>query len=192
MISWEGKVRFDNTFSFGVCPAPGVFDCLADLLVHLLKFMSIEEILKWVDNFVFFCSPCGGSEGRFIYKYDERVFFELGEELGWIWEPTKHTPFSAQFTHISFDWDLDEKTVARPETKHRKYLAKLDSWMEGAKVTCKETENLVGTLNHCALVIPQGRSRLVSMYHFTAIFTRKPQYLETLKHQQDNITLAGF
>jgi hypothetical protein len=83
MISWEGKVRFDNAFSFGACPAPGVFGRLADLLVHLLKFMSIKEILKWVDDFVFFCLSCGGSKGRFVYKYNKKVFLELE----WIWNP---------------------------------------------------------------------------------------------------------
>jgi hypothetical protein len=158
MISWEGKVMFDNTFSFGARPAPGVFGHLADLLVHLLKFMSIDEILKWVDDFVFFRSPCGGSKGRFVYNYDKKVFFKLGDKLGWIWEPTKHTLFNAQFTHIGSDWDLDEKTVALPETKCIKYLAKLGPWMEGATVTRRETENLIGTLNHCTLVLPQGRS----------------------------------
>jgi hypothetical protein len=185
MISWEGKVRFDNTFSFGARPAPGVFGRLADLLVHLLKFMSIEEILKWVDDFVFFRSPCGGSEGRFVYKYDEKIFFELGDELGWIWEPTKHTPFSQRFTHIGFDWNLDEKTVSLPEAKHVKYLAKLDPWMEGASVTRKATEDIVGTLNHCTYVVPPGRSRLVSLYRLTALFnwTRSP-YVK-LKVEQD-------
>jgi hypothetical protein len=108
--------------------------------------MSIEEILKWVDDFVFFRSPCGSSEGRFVYKYDEKVFFELGDELGWIWEPSKHTPFSRWFTHIGFDWDLDEKTVSLPEAKLVKYLEKLDPWREGASVTRKATENIVGYL----------------------------------------------
>jgi hypothetical protein len=113
MVAWEGKVRFDNTFSFGACPAPGVFGRLADLLVHLLKFMLIEEILKWVDDFVFFRSPCGGSKGRFVYRYDEKIFFELGDKLGWIWESTKHTPFSSKFTHISFDWNKAPKLRER-------------------------------------------------------------------------------
>ncbi|KAJ7306181.1 hypothetical protein DFH08DRAFT_976110 [Mycena albidolilacea] len=150
MILWEGKVRFNNTFSFGARPAPGVFGHLADLLVHLLKFMLIEEILKWVNDF--------------------QVFLELGDELGWIWEPTKHTPFSRWFTHISFDWDLDEKTVSLPEAKHVKYLTKLDPWMEGASVMRKATEDIVGTLNHCTYMVPPGRSRLVSLYRLTALF----------------------
>jgi hypothetical protein len=185
MISWEGKVRFDNTFSFGARPAPGVFGRLADLLVHLLKFMTIEEILKWVDDFVFFRSPCGGSKGRFVYRYDEQIFFDLGDELGWIWESTKHTPFSSKFTHIGFDWDLDERTATLPEAKRVKYLAKLGPWTEGAKVTRKEAENLVGTLNHCALVLPQGRSRLVSLYRFTALFNRTRSPFVKLRVEQN-------
>ncbi|KAJ7821239.1 hypothetical protein B0H13DRAFT_1920880 [Mycena leptocephala] len=41
-----------------------------------------------------------------------------------------------------------------PESKREKYLAKLDTWVEGGQVSRKEVENLVWTLNHCALVAP--------------------------------------
>lgn len=170
MISWKDKVLFDNVFSFGATSAPGVFGRLADLFVHLLKSMSVEEIIKWVDDFAFFRSPCGKRGGRYVYKYDERIFFEIGEDLGWTWELEKYYPFAARFRYIGFDWDAEAKTVSIPEAKKTKYLSKLAPWVEGAKVTVGETENVVGTLNHCALVVRQGRSRLVNLYRLTASF----------------------
>ncbi|KAJ7109524.1 hypothetical protein C8R44DRAFT_635710 [Mycena epipterygia] len=63
MIAWRDKVHIDNCFSFGATSAPGVFGRLVDLLVHLLKFMSVDNILKWVDNFIFICYPIGGAHG---------------------------------------------------------------------------------------------------------------------------------
>jgi hypothetical protein len=111
MLEWNGKVMLDNMFSFGARPAPGVFGRLADLIVYLLKFMSIDEIIKWVDDFVFFWYPNGKSGGKFVYKYDKKVFFKVSEELGWIWEASKHTPFSFLFVYIGFCWDMENKTV---------------------------------------------------------------------------------
>jgi hypothetical protein len=168
MIEWDGKVMFDNVFSFGARSAPGVFGRLADLIVHLLKFMSIDDIIKWVDDFVFFRYPNGKTGGRFIYKYDERVFFDVGEELGWIWEASKHTPFSFLFVYIGFCWDMENKTVALPETKRAKYVEMLGKWQVGVLVSRLDTETIVGTLNHCAFIVPQGRSHLVELYRFTA------------------------
>jgi hypothetical protein len=40
-------------------------------------------------------------------------------------------------------------------------------------VLLKDAESLVGTLNHCALVLPDGRSHLPSLYHLLASFHGK-------------------
>jgi hypothetical protein len=168
MIEWNGKVMFDNAFSFGTRSAPSFFGRLADLIVHLLKFMSIDDIIKWVDNFVFFRYPNTKTGGRFVYKYDERIFFEVGEELGWIWEASKHTLFSFLFVYIGFCWDMENNTVALPETKRAKYVEMLDKWQVGMLVSRLDTETIVGTLNDCVFVVPQGCSHLVELYRFTA------------------------
>jgi hypothetical protein len=172
MISWDGKVHFDNAFSFGASSSPGIFGRLADLFVHLLKFFSVEDILKWVDDFVFFRYPSGRIGGKLTYKYNERIFIDIAEELGWTWEMDKHTPFSPYFTYLGLDWDITEKTVTLPTKKKEKYLRKLENWKQGALVSWKEVENIVGTLNHCTLVVTKGRSRLVTLYKFAASFKR--------------------
>lgn len=111
MISWNDRVHFDNVFSFGATSAPGIFGRLADLLVLLLKHHSVDEIIKWVDDFIFFRFPTGRTGGRFVYKYDERLFFDVAEDLGWPWELSKHTPFSHLFAYIGFDWDAEGRSL---------------------------------------------------------------------------------
>ncbi|KAK6991733.1 hypothetical protein R3P38DRAFT_2803447 [Favolaschia claudopus] len=166
-------VHFDHVFSFGACSAPGVFGRVADLFVLLLKLgFSVADILKWVDDFVFFRYPNLLSQNSTSYDYDESVFINLAADLGLPWEMDKHSPFHNSFTYLGFDWDLVAKSVALPDKKRIKYLAKLEPWTsdQRAHASRKEAENVVGTLNHCALVLPEGRSRLVSMYRFTASF----------------------
>ncbi|KAF7347710.1 putative reverse transcriptase domain protein [Mycena venus] len=173
MISWRDKVYFDNVFSFGATSAPGVFGRIADLFVLLLKKgFSIQDILKWVDDFVFFRYPRTPIIGAVQYDYDERLFINFARELGWTWEMDKHTKFSRLFTYLGFDWDLGVKTVTLPEKKKIKYVRKLQTWLAEGRVTLrrKDVDNVAGTLNHCALVVPQGRSRLVSIYKYLASF----------------------
>ncbi|CAK5263722.1 unnamed protein product [Mycena citricolor] len=172
-IHWNNRVHLDQVFSFGATSSPGVFGRLADLLVELLKYMEVEDILKWVDDFVFFRYPKSINEnGTAMYSYDEKLFTELADDLGWPWEPKKHTPFAHTFTYNGFDWNLKTKEVTIPEKKKQKYLKKLEPWIVGFKATRKEAENIVGVLNHCALVVTKGRSRLVSIYRFVAAFNQ--------------------
>jgi hypothetical protein len=171
MIEWDGKVHLDHTFSFGATSAPGVFGRLADLLVHMLKFMSVDEIIKWVDDFVFFRFPKGISANGFEYLHNEQFFFDFADDLGWPWELSKHTKFAQLFTYLGFNWDIASRTVTLPAAKKAKYLEKIANWLDGERVAIKDVENVIGTLNHCTLVICRGRSRLVSIYRLSASFT---------------------
>lgn len=47
-------VVFDHRLNFGISPAPGIFGFVADAIVSIYKYVGIESIIKWVDNFVFF------------------------------------------------------------------------------------------------------------------------------------------
>jgi hypothetical protein len=149
---------------------PGVWGRLADAMCEIYKFKSVEELIKWVDDFVFFrfpreCSP------PYTYTYDTTIIWETAAYLGWPWAPEKHTPFAASFTYIGFLWDLDNKTVCLPDAKRTKYLLRLSPWSTGSLATKLDAEKLTGTLNHCTLVIPSGRAYLSSLYKFIASFT---------------------
>ena len=48
--------------------------------------------------------------------------------------------------------------------------------MRGSVHSAKEAEKVIGTLNHVCLVVPEGRSRTVSLYKFLGGFrTGQPQ-----------------
>jgi hypothetical protein len=62
------------------------------------------------------------------------------------------------------------KTVELPEKKKEKYLERLSTWTHGLLHTAREAECLIGTLNHICLVIPEGRSHMVTLYKFRGGF----------------------
>ncbi|KAF7334414.1 putative reverse transcriptase domain protein [Mycena venus] len=161
MISWRDKVYFDHVFSFGATSAPGIFGRIADLLVLLLKHHSVEDILKWVDDFIFFRYLKQNPDGSTFFLYDETLFTKLAEELGWLWEMEKHTPFAKKFTYLGFDWRLTTKTVSLPEKKRTKYRGKVQAWLP----TITDTTTDAARGHHG---LQEGRGKRVSMYRLQA------------------------
>jgi len=57
--------------------------------------------------------------------------------------------------------------------KKIKFVEHLAPWVKGALVTRHDCEVVIGTLNHCSLIIPDGRSQLPSLYRLSGSFRDK-------------------
>ncbi|KAF5384067.1 hypothetical protein D9615_003233 [Tricholomella constricta] len=170
-ISINGLIHLDGRLNFGICPAPGIFGLVADAIVWIYLHKGIDAVIKWVDDFIFFRYLRGHhSDGSPIFNYDESLIWSIAADLGWPWAPEKFSPFSTVFTYIGFQWSLASKTVCLPLIKREKYLKKMVPWSPRAPVSLRDTESLIGTLNHVTLVVPQGRSHMPALYRFRASF----------------------
>jgi hypothetical protein len=160
-------IHLDGVLNFGASLSPGIFGRVADAMVKILLSWGIEVVIKWVDNFIFIRYPTGHhTQGSYVYAYNAKLVWDIAEELGWPWAPAKFVNFSSEFTYIEFCWNLHAKSVELPEKKKTKYLEWISSWTVGSHHTAKDAEKVIGTLNHVCLVVPEGRSRLVSLYKF--------------------------
>ncbi|KAF8828457.1 hypothetical protein HHX47_DHR3000091 [Lentinula edodes] len=168
----DGLIFLDLCLNFGKQSAPGIWGRIADVMVKILLERGIEALLKWVDDFIFFRFPKSrNSDGSFTYSYDESLIWSVAAELGWPWAPKKFVPFAFSFLYIGFLWDLTNKTVQLPIDKKIKYANRvLPGTDTDAFMTLNKAEELIGTLNHVCLVLPTGRTRLVSLYKFRAGF----------------------
>jgi hypothetical protein len=187
-ISWNGKVHADHCCCFGCSSSSGIFGRCADAIVAIFRSISIEDIIKWADDFLFFrypkerlpsgicfrlrvhCSALTAPLGEYVFPYDASLIWAIAAILGWPWSPEKFHDFLALFIYIGFEWDLVAKTVCIPEEKKIKYLQRLEVWVSGAKVSAHECAVMIGTLNHCSAVVIAGRSHLASLYRFTSKF----------------------
>ncbi|KAF7314726.1 hypothetical protein MKEN_00946600 [Mycena kentingensis (nom. inval.)] len=89
------------------------------------------------------------------------AFLSLVGDLGVTWNVKKcGLEFKARFTSIGFLWDFDDKTVALPEEKRTKYLARLDSALSGGKISRRDLQRIHGTLVHVSFVHRDGTSYL--------------------------------
>jgi len=147
-------------------------------MMAILRHRNIGPAKNWVDDFVFFRSPSLPTSSpplptstTLLYPYDIDTIDSIAQPLGWPWKHSKTRPFDSTFTYLGFLWDLVAKSIQIPNKKKSKYLAKLDSWVNGNKFTRKEAETILGTLVHCSLAVPEGRLRLPSLSRFSASFT---------------------
>jgi hypothetical protein len=170
VIHWNGLFYIDHNAPFGATSAGGVFGRVADAKSAILASKELGPSKNWVDDFVFFRFPKTITLDIPTFSYCLSDIYSLAAILGWPWKESKTRPFSREFKYLGFVWDLANKTVQIPEEKKLRYLAKLEPWVLGRKFSRKDAESILGTLVHCSLAIPDGRSRLPSISRFTASF----------------------
>ena len=170
-IMVKGLIHLDHVLNFGASPSPGIFGRVADAMVRILLSWGVEAVIKWVDDFIFFRYPSRRLvDGTFEFTYSADLVWTIASELGWPWAPEKFVDFSSTFTYIGFSWDLAAKFVELPEKKKIKYLERISTWTLKSAHTLKETEVVIGTLNHICLVVPEGRAHLVALFKFRGGF----------------------
>ena len=175
IVGWEEKYYIDHNAPFGAASSGGVFGRITDALMAIFRACDIGPATNWVDDCLFFNFPVSvpnsdDPTGTPTFPYTIDTIFELTSQLGWPWKASKTRPFSRTFRYLGFEWDLEHKSVQIPSEKKIRYLTKLEPWTEDSKFTRREAEAILGTLVHCSLAVPEGRSRLPSISRFAASF----------------------
>jgi hypothetical protein len=170
VIHWNDSFYIDHNAPFGVTSAGGIFGRVADAKSAILTSTGLGPSKNWVDDFVFFRFPLLYNSTSPTFSYSLSDIYGLAERLGWPWKKSKTRPFATSFKYLGFIWDLSSKTVQIPDPKKTRYLLKLEPWSTGQKFSKKDTESVLGTLVHCSLALPDGRSHLPSISRFASSF----------------------
>lgn len=170
IIHWNGLFYIDHNAPFGAVSAGGVFGRVADAKSAILESKNIGPSKKWVDDFVFFRFPISIDSGIPSFSYSLSDIYDLASQLGWPWKVSKTRPFASEFKYLGFIWNLSTKSVQISADKKARYLIKLQPWVHGQKFSRKDAESVLGTLVHCSLAIPDGRSYLPSISRFASSF----------------------
>ena len=174
VVQWDNLFYIDHNAPFGATSAGGVFGRMADAKSAILTSKGLGPSKNWVDDFVFFRFLLSVDPDPPLFSYSLSDIYALAELLGWPWKHSKTRPFASIFKYLGFIWDLSAKTVQIPDPKKLRYLNKLEPWVIGRKFSRKEAESVLGTLVHCSLAVPDGRSRLPSLSRFAASFNFSP------------------
>ena len=79
-------------------------------MAKILKSKGIQALIKWVDDFIFFCYPKrqNPNNNKLEFSYDATLVWSIAESLGWPWAVKKFIDFSPSFKYIGFDWSIAE------------------------------------------------------------------------------------
>jgi hypothetical protein len=174
IVGWNELYYIDHNAPFGAVSSGGVFGRLADAMTAIIRALSKTDCKNWVDDFIIFRLPDNITPP--IYSFDLDDLTELAKRLGWPWKPSKTRPFSHSFRYLGFQWDVILRTVVIPSEKAQRYIQKIRHWIEQPSSSRKEAESVHGTLVHCSLALPDGRSHLPSISQFAASFQEKSTF----------------
>jgi len=145
----------------GLSSAGNIQGSPEDALVAIFKSKSIDHLLKWVDDFVFFCIPNNFSamthmDSPFQYSYGLVAILAITELLGVPWNPVdvKGQDFQSVVPYVGFIWSLDKHTVSLSCKKCLKYATKVAAFLVtiNEKATHKECQSLHGMLQHITFI----------------------------------------
>jgi hypothetical protein len=171
-LHFDGSIHLDHNACFGSGSSHAMLGRCANGICAIYQFNGIQDVIKWVDDFIFFRYPTN-QEAPWSYSYTTSLVDSIAADLGWPWAPKKHSPFASSFTYLGMTWDLDNKKVFFAQKKKDRYLGKIANWELGSPVTKKEVESVIGTLNHCSMVLVAARTHLPSLYEFARRFNSK-------------------
>jgi hypothetical protein len=126
---WKGKIYVEHCAVFGLATAGGIQGSVADATVAIFTFLSLDFIIKWVDDFCFFRIPIGsimGPDGKpeYVYQVNLDTILNASIPLGIPWHPTsvKGQGFAFVFEYFGFAWTLRQfsgapRRVTLPDKK---------------------------------------------------------------------------
>ncbi|CUA71572.1 Dynein heavy chain domain-containing protein 1 [Rhizoctonia solani] len=169
VVHWEGQCWIDHCVPFGAASSNGIFGRCGDAMVRVSTSLGFSPVVKWVDNFLYFRVP--SRLHPLSFGYAESDILRLGDLLGLPWKAAKTKPFADTFRYLGFDWTISQPRVMIPPEKCAKFTAKISSWLHSGPATLRSTESVLGSLIHCALAVPLGRSRVAGIARFTGSFS---------------------
>ena len=176
---WRQGIYVQHVAIEGLATAGGIQGNVTDACVAILNWHGIKPVVKWVDNFIFFCTPVMPSPGHaaslpHMYPYDLNRILALTTPLGIPWHPIscKGQDFSTTFSYVSFSWDLAVCMVTIPDEKRLRVIKKLSLFICNApnKVKRRDVASIQGTIQHLTFVCRAGRLYLPPLSSFLAKF----------------------
>lgn len=168
-VSWNGMVYIDHCVAFGSASSAGLFGRVADAFVAIIKAYGAQQVLKWVDDIIFFRYPLNSSKS-YSYSYSSSLIFDCASRLGIPWSLPKFHDFSPRFTYLGFLWDIPARTVQIPDSKKLKFSNRCIPFLSNSKQNLRSSQALLGSLNHCCLVLRSAKTRLFHLRTFVARF----------------------
>ena len=156
-VMWGKKLYVQHIAIEGLATAGGIQGTIADACVALLKWWGIRLVFKWVDDFIFFCSPSPTATTTRVlalnapdihFPYDITTILKFTAPLGIPWHPVtqKGQDFGNSFSYVGFFWNVGEVQVQCWRSRRWECKGKMTCWLYKTTVNYTTIGAQIGTL----------------------------------------------
>lgn len=173
MQARAGDFYIQHCCPFGARASESNSGEIANAAVDIWQELGVGPTCKWCDDMVIFRYPLLPLTPTPSFAYDRTDALLRISSLGIPWHPDKGQDFGTTFTYVGMLWDLTNRTVALPEPKRKKFLARVHSFLArrcSSQCSLEDAMKIQGSLCHISFVYPLGRSRLPSLSAFVSSF----------------------
>lgn len=151
-FSFKGKFYFDKALVFGASISCSIFERFARFLEFAIKTkMSSGELIHYLDDFL------GGDTNHSTCKQNMQIFQQVMHELGVPLATEKTEGPSEILVFLGLLLNSRNMTVSIPQEKLEEIRQKIKHALSKEKITLKEMQSLIGSLNFCCRAIIMGR-----------------------------------
>ena len=115
-----GHVYVQHVAIEGLATVGGIQGMITATCIRILAHHGIHPVVKWVDDFVFFCEPSTSAQPLpYVFPYDLADVFSVTKPLGIPWHSIskKGQDFAPHFDYIGFSWNITTCSVTVPDEK---------------------------------------------------------------------------
>ena len=169
-IRWRDCTYIDRALPFGLRSAPKIFSAVADFIAWALFSKGIHLQLHYLDDFLFL-APSGSQAGEATRQIALSTLRALGIPVAT--HKTEGPTTILTFLGILINTHTFELKL--PDDKIQRTQQLLVDWSKKRACTRRELESLLGYLSHAAIVTPQGRTFLRSLFSLLSL-THAPHH----------------
>ena len=147
-MRWEGKTYLDCALPFGLRSAPKVFSAVADALSWAMVYEGIEDVLHYLDDFLFFGPPQSPH-----CQTAMRTALRVCDALDLPVAPEKVDGPSSYILFLGIGIDTKAMELRLPHDKLARLLHSLKGWQTRRACTKRELLSLIGVLQHAATIV---------------------------------------
>jgi hypothetical protein len=182
-FTWDRQYFYDKVLPFGSSTSCRDFELFSTALQWILKVIfNIPHISHILDDFMFFGPPNSNTCQKSLDK-----FFILAKDL--------HIPVKTEKTvHPTTSLELhgilvntEDWSMSLPPDKLSDALEKINTMSRRKKVTLRELQSLIGTLNFATKVVIPGRAFLRRLIDLTVGYLRPNHHISLNKEARADL-----
>lgn len=184
-FKFENHYYFDKSMPFGCAISCATWEKMSTFLEYLVKQKSsVGDLKHYVDDFLFAGRPCTHDCHSIM-----QIFLHCSAQLGIPIASEKTEWPTTRIIYLGLEIDSIEMVIRMPTEKIRDIVLKIETVMQGKKVTLRVMQQLIGVLNFANRVIVPGRPFLRRLINSTCGLTKPFHHLRVTSSMRQDLTM---